>query len=96
MGRAAAGVRGIRLSGKDAVVGMEVVHKNDCVLTVTEKGFAKRTKASEYRLQSRGGKGIVNLKIASKNGHAIGMRRVSDSDELLVMSAKGMVVITPL
>ena len=65
-------------------------------MTVTEKGFAKRTKASEYRLQSRGGKGITNISITAKNGAAIGMRAVSDNDDLMVMSVKGMVVRVPV
>ena len=66
--------------------------KNDFLLTVTEKGFAKRTKASEYRLQSRGGKGITNIKVTNRNGRAIGMRAVTDRDDLMVMSAMGMIV----
>ncbi len=92
MGRTAAGVRGIRLRKNDTVVGMEVVDKDDSLLTVTERGFAKRTRAKEYRLQSRGGSGITNLRVTAKNGSAIGMRSVTDHDELLVMSVKGMVV----
>jgi len=73
-------------------VGMEAVDKNDYLLTVTEHGFAKRSRADEYRLQSRGGKGITNLKITEKNGKAIGMRAVSDRDDLMVMSTGGMIV----
>jgi len=96
MGRAAAGVRGVNLAPKDYVVGMEIVDKENSLLTVTEKGYAKRTKASEYRLQSRGGKGITNISITAKNGAAIGMRAVTDSDDLMVMSVKGMVVRVPV
>jgi DNA gyrase subunit A len=96
MGRSAAGVHGIRLGKNDRVVGMESVDKNDSLLTVTEKGFAKRTKAAEYRLQSRAGMGITNLRVTEKNGHAVGMRAVSDQDDLMVMSTKGMVVRVPV
>lgn len=96
MGRAASGVRGMRLGKNDIVIGMEVVTKHHTLLTVTEKGFAKRTKALEYRLQSRGGMGITNLTIAERNGPAIGMKSVSDQDDLMVMSAKGMVVRLPV
>jgi DNA gyrase subunit A len=92
MGRSAAGVRGMNLGNKDYIVGMEVVDKDDYLLTVTEKGCAKRTKASEYRLQSRGGKGITNIKVTDKNGPAIGMQGVRDHDDLMVMSSKGMIV----
>ena len=92
MGRAAGGVRGMNLGKGDYIVGMEVVDKNDFLLTVTERGFAKRTKASEYRLQSRGGKGITNIKVTDRNGKAIGMKAVSDRDDLMVMSTKGMIV----
>lgn len=92
MGRAAAGVRGMSLEKNDEIVGMEAVDKNDYLLTVTEHGFAKRSRADEYRLQSRGGKGITNLKITEKNGKAIGMRAVSDRDDLMVMSTGGMIV----
>lgn len=92
MGRGATGVRGMNLADKDYIVGMEVVNKEDYLLTVTENGFAKRTQAKEYRLQSRGGKGIINIKVTPKNGPAIGMRAVGPSDDLMVMSEKGMVV----
>jgi len=82
----------MNLGKGDYIVGMEVVDKNDFLLTVTERGFAKRTKASEYRLQSRGGKGITNIKVTDRNGKAIGMKAVSDRDDLMVMSTKGMIV----
>ncbi|MBP9733585.1 MAG: DNA gyrase subunit A, partial [Candidatus Omnitrophica bacterium] len=92
MGRGAAGVRGMNLEKGDEIIGMEAVEKDDYLLTVTEHGFAKRSKAGEYRLQSRGGKGITNLKITDRNGKAIGMRAVSDHDDLMVMSSGGMIV----
>ncbi len=92
MGRNAGGVRGMNLAKGDYIVGVEAVIESDYLLTVTANGFAKRTKAGAYRLQSRGGKGITNLKITPKNGEAIGMKAVSDKDDLMVMSTKGMIV----
>lgn len=96
MGRAAKGVRGVSLGKKDAVIAMEVVRPDQTVLTVTGLGFGKRTLFKEYRLQSRGGKGIINIKISGKNGEAIGLKAVSDKDELMLVTEKGMVVRVPV
>ena len=96
MGRAAKGVRGIRLGKKDACIAMEVVKPDQTVLTVTGQGFGKRTGFKEYRLQSRGGKGIINIKVTGKNGEAIGMKTVSDKDEIMLMTEKGMIVRSPI
>ncbi|MFC1804832.1 DNA gyrase C-terminal beta-propeller domain-containing protein, partial [Candidatus Omnitrophota bacterium] len=60
------------------------------ILTVTELGFAKRTPVSEYRLTRRGGKGIINIKVTSKNGQAVGMKTVSDKDGLMVITQHGV------
>ncbi|MCQ9206791.1 MAG: DNA gyrase subunit A [Omnitrophica bacterium] len=93
MGRGAQGVRGINLGKSDSVVGMEVIaDKKATLLSVTENGFSKRTEAQEYRLQSRGGKGIINLKVTAKNGFVIGLKIVSDKDDIMIMTEKGMVV----
>jgi len=93
MGRGAAGVRGINLGKKDTVVGMEVLSdKKATLLSVTENGFSKRTEAQEYRTQSRGGKGIINLKVTEKNGSVIGFHLASDKDDLMIITAKGMIV----
>ena len=96
MGRAAKGVWGIRLGKKDVCIAMEVVKPDQTVLTVTQQGFGKRTPFKEYRLQSRGGKGIINIKVTAKNGVAVGMKTVSDKDELMLMTEKGMVVRSPI
>ena len=90
MGRAARGVRAIRLAKKDAVISMIVVHKDSTILTVTELGFAKRTPIKEYRLTSRGGKGIINIKVTDKNGEAVSLKSVNDNDELMVITHYGM------
>jgi len=96
MGRAAKGVRGIRLGKKDACIAMEIVKPDQTVLTVTGQGFGKRTSFKEYRLQSRGGKGIINMKVTGKNGEAVGLKTVSDKDEIMLMTEKGMVVRSPV
>ncbi len=96
VGRGAKGVIGIRLAKKDAVIGMEVARSDQTVLTATQQGFGKRTPFKEYRLQSRGGKGIINIKVTAKNGEAVGMKTVSDKDELMLITEKGMIVRSPV
>lgn len=96
MGRGAKGVRGISLGKKDAVIAMEVVKPEQTVLTVTSQGFGKRTPFKEYRLQSRGGKGIINIKVTGKNGEAVGLKTVSDKDEVMLITEKGMIVRSPV
>jgi DNA gyrase subunit A len=97
MGRQARGVRGIRLGKKDELVGMEIVRPEAkkmglSLLTVTSGGFAKRTDFEEYRLQSRGGKGIINIKVTGKNGYVVGIQSVSEQDEIMVATEKAMMV----
>ena len=97
MGRSAKGVRGIKLDKKDFVVGMLVfapdVDKTGAkLLSVCELGYAKRSDFAEYRTQSRGGKGIINVKITEKNGSVIGVMAVSDGDEIMAVTKQGMVV----
>jgi DNA gyrase subunit A len=96
MGRGAKGVRGINLGKKDALIAMEIAKQEQTVLTVTREGFGKRTSFKEYRLQSRGGKGIINIKVTGKNGEAVGMKAVSDKDEIMLITEKGMVVRSPI
>ncbi|MDP2913407.1 MAG: DNA gyrase subunit A [Candidatus Omnitrophota bacterium] len=95
-GRAAKGVRGIRLGKKDACIAMQVVRADQTVLTVTGQGFGKRTPFKEYRLQSRGGKGIINIKTTGKNGETVCIKTVSDRDEIMLMTEKGMIVRSPI
>lgn len=96
MGRGARGVRGISLGAKDSVIGMEIARTDATLLTVTKKGFGKRSVLSEYRTQSRGGKGIINLKISAKNGAVIGIKSVKDGDEVMIITSQGMIVRTPV
>jgi len=90
MGRNAKGIKGISLVKNDEVVGMEVISKDKDILTISELGFAKRTASSQYRLQRRAGKGIINMKITAKNGKVVGIRAVSDTDEIMVITQKGI------
>jgi DNA gyrase subunit A len=92
MGRTAMGVRGIRLADEDAVVGMVVAaDENLSLLIVTENGYGKRTSLEEYRLQGRGGKGVIAIKTSTRNGVVVAVKMVSDGDELIVISSNGMV-----
>ena len=88
MGRVAIGVHGIRLRGDDRVVGM-VINDGDTVFTVTENGYGKRSKMEDYRLQHRGGKGIINVPVDTKTGKVVDVAAVNDSDELLFITSAG-------
>jgi DNA gyrase subunit A len=92
MGRTAYGVRGITLREDDYVVAMEVVSPGGALLTVTEHGYGKRTEIEEYRVQSRGGVGIINIATSDRNGHVVGVAYVQNGDELLVITQQGMIL----
>jgi DNA gyrase subunit A len=94
MGRAAYGVRGIALRDDDYVVAMEVVRPGGTLLTVTERGYGKRTEIEEYRVQSRGGVGIINIATTERNGQVVGVAYVQDGDELLLITQQGMILRT--
>ena len=92
MGRTAYGVRGITLRDDDYVVAMEVVSPGGTLLTVTEHGYGKRTEIDEYRVQSRGGMGIINIATTERNGQVVGVAYVQDGDELLLITQQGMIL----
>jgi DNA gyrase subunit A len=92
MGRSAYGVRGISLREGDEVVAMEVVREGGTVLTVAQNGYGKRTGLEEYRLQSRGGVGIINIQTSDRNGKVVGVAYVHDDDELMLISQFGMIL----
>lgn len=101
MGRAAKGVRGVNLGKGDIVVGMQVFPSDidktgSTLLTVSSLGYAKRSKFEDYRIQSRGGKGIINLKTTEKNGLVVGILTVQQDDEIMVITQEGMVVRCPV
>lgn len=92
MGRVATGVTGIRLDKDDSVVGMEVLQKEGTLLTSTEKGYGKRTDTSEYRQQSRGGKGVMTIRVTDKNGPVVGIKQVTDDDDVMLISEQGKLI----
>ncbi|MCJ7746118.1 MAG: DNA gyrase subunit A, partial [Desulfobacterales bacterium] len=92
IGRTARGIRSIRLSKEDEVVGMEVVAPHTQILTVTEHGYGKRTQAFQYRIQHRGGSGIFTVKRTQKTGDVIGIKTIVEEDELMVISNKGKII----
>ncbi|MAD24135.1 MAG: DNA gyrase subunit A [Verrucomicrobiales bacterium] len=94
MGRTAAGVRGIRLKGKDRLVAAAVVMKDSTLLVAGENGIGKRTEFDEYRTQSRGGKGIITMKTTEKTGGVCGALAVNESDEIMLITFGGQMVRT--
>jgi DNA gyrase subunit A len=95
MGRSAYGVRGITLRDEDYVVAMEAVRAGGTLLTVTERGYGKRTEIEEYRVQSRGGVGIINIDTSDRNGEVAGIAYVQEGDELLLITQQGMILRMP-
>ncbi len=96
MGRSAHGVRGMTLESADAVVSMVAIVPGQSVLTVCENGFGKRTAIEEYRKTRRGGKGVINIKTTERNGRVVAIKAVVDVDELMVITANGIMLRTDL
>jgi len=99
MGTGAAGVKGITLRDKDKIVGAAIINSemnNDemRILTITEEGYGKRTKLSEYRLTSRGGKGIINAKLNDKTGKIVDVKIVTENDEIMLITSEGTLIRT--
>jgi len=99
MGRTARGVRGIRLrDGDDQVVGMAVIPREEpaTLLTVCERGFGKRTPTSDYPTKNRGGKGVITIKTTERNGKVVGLRIVTDDDDLMLITDGGKLIRMPV
>ena len=99
IGTAAAGVKGINLRDEDKIVGAAIIssgmNKDDArILTITEEGYGKRTKLLEYRLTSRGGKGIINAKLNEKTGKIVDVKIVKDDDEIMLITSEGTLIRT--
>ena len=92
MGRTARGVKAIRLREDDEIVDMAVADPQGTLLTVCENGYGKRTEMEEYRTQSRGGIGIINIKASERNGRVVAAKTVRDEDELMMITANGIVI----
>ena len=96
MGRVSRGVRGIRLRDGDYVVDMVIAEQGGSLLTVCENGYGKRTDLEDYRQQSRGGLGLINIKATDRNGKVVALKAVHDDDELMMISANGIIIRTGL
>ncbi len=99
MGTAAAGVKGITLRDEDKVVGAAIINSQMDnaevrILTITEEGYGKRTKLLEYRLTSRGGKGIINAKLNEKTGKIVDVKVVNENDEIMLITSEGTLIRT--
>ena len=92
MGRVSRGVRGIKLSDGDYVVGMSAASEGDDLLVVTENGFGKKTPLSEYKTQTRGGKGVTTYRISDATGNIAGITVVSESDDIMLITSEGVVI----
>jgi DNA gyrase subunit A len=94
MGRVTRGVRGMTLEDDDVVIGMEIVNDmtGSTLFTVTENGFGKRTGLTEYRLQSRGGKGVITIKTTDRNGCVVDIKQVTDENDLMLISDQGKII----
>ncbi len=96
MGRTATGVRGIKLREGDHLVGATIVSDDQEVLVLSEKGYGKRTPASEYPTKCRGGKGIITLKVADKNGPLAGLTTVQGNEDIMVITDTGVIIRTSI
>ncbi len=96
MGRSAVGVRGIALGNDDAVVGMKVVAPGTTILTLTANGYGKRTRLEDYRLQRRGGQGIINIKATPRNGPVVGVAQVGAGDQVMLITDAGKMLRCPV
>jgi DNA gyrase subunit A len=96
MGRTAVGVRGITLQTADEVVGMEILSPGATVLTVTARGYGKRTPLEDYRLQKRGGQGVITIRTTERNGQVVGVAQVVDDDEVMLITDGGKVLRCPV
>jgi len=97
MGRSTRGVKGIRLGRGDHVIGLVVVARDEtALLVVTERGMGKRTEIDGYRIQRRGGKGVINVRLSAKTGKVVAIKEVRDKDELVLVTRKGIVNRQPV
>ena len=98
MGRVTRGVRGMTLEDDDVVIGMEIVNDltGSTLFTVTENGFGKRTELTEYRRQSRGGKGVITIKTTERNGCVVDIKQVTDENDLMLITDQGKIIRMPV
>jgi DNA gyrase subunit A len=92
MGRSAMGVKGMELDGGDYIIGMELVKKDAYVLSISENGYGKKTLIEEYRLQGRGGKGIITMNTTKKTGGLVALKIITDDDDLMIINSEGTII----
>lgn len=95
IGRTARGVKGITLGKKDYLVSMDIITPGTlgaAILSVTEKGFGKRTPIDDYPLQSRGGKGVITIKTSPRNGNLVGVQQITEQDDVMLITEKGKII----
>lgn len=94
VGRTAQGVIGIRLDEDDSVIGMESIISNikGTLLAITENGFGKRTELEEYRVQNRGGRGVITYKVTPKTGDIVGIRIATDEEDVMLITDNGTII----
>jgi DNA gyrase subunit A len=95
-GRTSQGVRGMKLSADDQIVGMEVLTHGQTLFVATENGYGKRTSIDEYTLQKRGGKGLITIKTSERNGKVVGLLLVEDADDIMLMADSGKLIRMPV
>ena len=96
MGRATTGVKGIELDKDDTVIGMVVIRRESTLLVVSEKGFGKRSELADYRVQKRGGKGIITFHNTEKTGACVALKEVIPDDELMMITRNGIIIRVPV
>ncbi len=96
MGRDVTGVKGIELDAKDAVIGMVVIRRDSTLLVVSERGYGKRSELADYRVQRRGGKGIITFHRTEKTGSIVALKEVIPEDELMMITRHGVIIRVPV
>ena len=95
LGRVSRGIRGMNIQGTE-LIGMDVIDPSKFILVVTEKGFGKRTTEESYHCQSRGGKGVLNIKVTERNGSVVGFRQVGDENSIMLITDRGRLIRMPV
>ena len=93
MGRGAAGVRGIKLTGDHEVIALTIL-RDGLILTATENGYGKRTAVDDFPVQGRGGQGVIAIQTSERNGRTVGAVQVAEDDEIMLISSNGTLVRT--
>lgn len=96
MGRVSRGVRGMRIADDERIIALIIAQEEGAILTATEFGFGKRTQLAEYRVQGRGGQGIISIQTSARNGSVVGAVQVCQEDQIMLITNGGTLVRTPV